>query len=81
MLRSGVLTGATLKAAIKVIDVDDESESEDEEDADEEAQPQNVKQGTTPGELPMPSEDGEEDEKNEEDKELGLLKSKYNNQI
>jgi hypothetical protein len=39
MLRSGVLTGATLKAAIKVIHVDDESESSEEEDADEEAQP------------------------------------------
>lgn len=39
MLRSGVLTGATLKAALKVIHVDDESESEEEEDADDEAQP------------------------------------------
>lgn len=50
MLRSGVLTGATLKAALKVISVDDESDPSDDEDADDEAQPQNAKYGTTPGE-------------------------------
>jgi hypothetical protein len=33
MLRSGILTGATLKAALRVVEVDDEDEEEEDEDA------------------------------------------------
>lgn len=46
MLRSGVLTGAKLKAAIKVIEVRDDSNLEQQSEQD---QPQNAMYGTTPG--------------------------------
>ena len=82
MLRSGVLTGATLKALIKVREADEEDGSDDSE-ADVEAQPQNARDKTPGGptkkgdyEEVKNEDDDDDNEGNGEDKELALLTSK-----